>query len=253
MPISARVSGAWKQCDAVYARVSGTWQKLAEVWARVSGTWKRVHSTPSVTYGERQSSTLNSPFYSFSAVDIGTAADDRLVLVNVNGSHASASGRTISSVTVGGVTATRLEGAQGSLSGTLRAEIWAAPVPTGTDATVTVAWSATMEDCTVATFAVSGLNDTTPRATAASPTPATGSESVTIDALEDGIMVACWFYGGPAAATWSGLDEAYDSEGTTNRRNSGASASGMTAETGRSVGVSASGGNSCALAVVSMR
>lgn len=254
MPVSTRVSGTWKTVDAVYTRVGGVWKKVTEVWTRVSGTWKRVHSIPTLAYlNDRRSNDNNLTTYTFLGVAIGTATDDRLVLVNVNGSHASASGRTVSSVTVGGIAAERLAGAQGASGGTIRAEIWAAPVPTGTSATIAIEWSGQMESCTIATFAAAGLNQTAPRATANSPTPATGSESVTIDAFEDGIMVACWHYGNNPAATWSGLDEAYDSEGTTLRRNSGALASGMTAEAGRTVGVTTSGVNAAALAVVSMR
>ena len=40
MPVHIRVSGTWKECDAVYIRVGGVWKEVDQAGIRVGGVWK---------------------------------------------------------------------------------------------------------------------------------------------------------------------------------------------------------------------
>ena len=86
--------------------------------------------------------------YTFSGLAIGTAAPDRKVVVIVSGSVAS---RSVSSVTVGGISATLVK-SQTDTNAII--EIWQAVVPTGTTGDVVVVWSGAMTRCGVGVWAV---------------------------------------------------------------------------------------------------
>lgn len=114
-----------------------------------------IYSTPTppiVIYRGHAESTSDLTTYTFAAQPIGDAAADRRVHVGVGGSQSI---RTISSVTIGGVTATQNIQHSGDQAST--AAIYTANVPTGTTADVVVVWSGGQQRCGIGIWSSTGL------------------------------------------------------------------------------------------------
>lgn len=113
-------------------------------------------STPTpLTYGSYL--WANAPFSStitFTGMTIGAAASDRWVIAAMHLEHADAN--IITSVTIGGVSATRLYGALSLSIDGIRFEFWAANVPTGTTATVVATTPGTFYEGSCATYYCAG-------------------------------------------------------------------------------------------------
>jgi len=123
----------------------------------------------------------------FTAVPIGTAAADRLVVVGYSSQSAVATGMTI-----GGVTAAKAVEESGAISGL---QIWYATVPTGTTADIVATSGGSMGNEVIVVGTLTGV-------VAAPTTATTGSDSVTITVPTGGIAVA-FFYASPTDGTWS--------------------------------------------------
>jgi hypothetical protein len=139
----------------------------------------------------------------YSAFSIGAAANDRLVVVALTMAAVGA----ISSLTIGGVSATKVVGTS---NGTQFTELWAAPVPSGTTADIVLgAGSGTFPRITISVFSIYGPGSVTPTETGtdttstydASFSPPAGS--VVIGAFSVGVLTTC---------TWTGLTEQLDAQ-----------------------------------------
>jgi hypothetical protein len=157
---------------------------------------------------EDGSSGTDASSYTFSAVPIGTAAADRWCIALIKWRRATPT--TLTSVTIGGVTASLVKernydsGGGGSTTGL---SIWVANVPTGTTADLVVTLAATVLRCAYALATVNGINPTatdTAEATGADPLAAT------IDVAEDGVIAAVASNANTATGAWSGLTEDVD-------------------------------------------
>jgi hypothetical protein len=146
---------------------------------------------PTLAYQTATNSGANSTSYTFSTQAIGTAAADRLVVVVIGREP----GDTLSSSTIGGISATVVANA-----GTCT--IIAAVVTTGTTADVVLNFAGTQIRIGVAVYAVYGLSSTT----ATSTYTASLSETVTIPA--GGVAIGCAYSGsGGVSTTWTGVTE----------------------------------------------
>lgn len=111
--------------------------------------------------------------YTFSSVAIGAADASRVVVVAVTGARGAGT-PSISSVTIGGVSATLGRYETNGFSASVG--IYAAVVPTGTTADVVVTWDSGMNRCGLGVWTCNGLNSLTPVHTVASQAdPATGT------------------------------------------------------------------------------
>lgn len=110
-------------------------------------TW--VHESAEVIYQDFAGTISDLTTYTFNNVGIGTASASRHVIVGVHLSAAATS--DISSITVGGVSATKL--AEANASTEKDTALWIAAVPTGTTATVVVNSATSGHRCIVATWA----------------------------------------------------------------------------------------------------
>jgi plastocyanin domain-containing protein len=122
----------------------------------------------------------------------------------------SAVGRSVSSCTVGGVSASAVVTANASSGVT---EIWVTPMvaaggPTGTSATVAVNFSGAMLNAAIEVYAIKGASSTTASATA-SDTTSPLSQSLSIPNNGAAVAVAR-AAGTPGNTTWSGLTEDSD-------------------------------------------
>lgn len=184
-------------------------------------------ATASYTAGGIDSANKNN--YSFAGISIGTAATDRLVAVAIV--EGASAGTDPTSVTVGGISATKI--ASTNDGSNVTTTLWYAAVPTGTTATIAVNNGVTRQFCRVDAFRIVGQSSSTPYyfntvLNAGSSTVLTLTPGYV---LSDGATIAC--SAAPAVNstyTWAGLSEDYDTATeATNARVSGASGTGFAA------------------------
>lgn len=143
--------------------------------------------------------TPSQTVYTFSSQALGTAASDRYIVVGTLARAAAA--RTLDSVTVGGVAATKLTALEnaGSNSG-----LWLAAVPTGTTGDVVLTFSSTMVRAAIAIWRVDGISTTPTDVDTSDALPATAN--ITIAA--GGVAFGASFVGintTTLTATWTNL------------------------------------------------
>lgn len=88
---------------------------------------------------------------------IGAADATRIVAIGISGRTPNL---TISSATIGGISATQVSGAGIVENSVMTSDIWYAAVPTGTTATVVVTWSGTPFDTGISTWSILGSTGT---------------------------------------------------------------------------------------------
>ncbi len=145
--------------------------------------------------------------YTFAAQALGAADGTRQILVCVAGQRLS-SPSAVSSVTVGGITATKLVEQTTGNANDHSCSIWIAPVPTGTTGDVVVTFNTGHLRCAVSVWRA--VNSAATAAATASATNSSTAVSTTIDVPAGGFAVAVAFDNGNTTYTWSGLTEAYD-------------------------------------------
>lgn len=162
-----------------------------------------------LTYVGSNTTATNATSHTFTSESIGTAAADRHVIVGII-SENNLGARTISSVTVGGVSATPIvfqEHSTGSFW--TQAAIYIVPYPTGTTATIVVNWSASNNMCGIGVW-----NATQLQSPAAANTNSNTSDplvaTLTIPPGGFGIGVGASFAGAAPTHTWTNLTERYD-------------------------------------------
>lgn len=167
--------------------------------------------------------------YTFASQNLGAADPNRWIVVCVGGAHSAA--RSISSVTVGGVSATKIVQAEGS---TLyrHTSIWVAPVPTGTTGDIVVTWSGAIGRCGYSAYRlITGTAPTTAFNTQTDLSLTSSDLSVSINRPAGGVIVASTINISSTATsiTWAGTTEDYDaswSEATYQGMSSSSTASG---------------------------
>ena len=116
----------------------------------VSSTAEAIANSASAT----NSSGLTT--YTYSGVALGTASSTRAVYVFATGQGPAASNFDVSSMTVGGVSATRVADVTNSDEAQYVSELWRADVPSGTTGDIVVTWNSAMSQCGVIAWAVTG-------------------------------------------------------------------------------------------------
>lgn len=143
-------------------------------------------------------SATNAASYTFSSVDIGTAAHDRLSVVGIT-AVAPSGASIVDSITIGGSAATFDAGASSGHT----SEIWQLPVSTGATASIVINHSSSMISCSIGVWAVYGVQ--------AVPfdTASTFSGNASIDIPAGGIVIAN-ARTDTGAVTWTGAIENFD-------------------------------------------
>lgn len=167
-----------------------------------SASFTTDSAAPTLTYRTHAESSSALTTYTFAAQAIGTASADRHVIVGICG---TAGTRTVSSVTIGGVTASHVVTQQ---NGASTASIYFANVPSGTTADVVVTWSAGQNSCGIGVWTATALSSSTAHDTAGALNN-TGSTStdlnLDLDTLADGVMVVIGLHlnaPGTGSVTW---------------------------------------------------
>ena len=185
----------------------------------------------SYSFLQATTDTVGATTYTFAGQNLGSAASDRYIVVAVMSRKAGAS-TSISSVTVGGVTATIVAQTSNTVSNTSVTGIAIAAVPTGVTGDVVVTFGAATARCAIGLYRADNLLSATAHdtdnSTAADPT-------VNLDIPSSGFAVATGVTGtGGTGTTWTGLTEDYDNT-MPSTRYSGASQSFSASESGRAI------------------
>jgi hypothetical protein len=202
--------------------IYGNWVPIEYAGTDADGT--------AITAGFTDSSidATNLTTYTFSSQALGTASADRKIIVGV--STNSTPGRTVSTLTVGGVSAT-LVARQTSSNGEEMLEMWEAEVPTGTTGDVVVTWSTACDRCGIGLHSVYGAATLYADVYSDNADPMNAS----INVPAGGIVVGCAGWSAVGSATWTGVTETYDENLEAGTYHSGGYATHASASNGLSV------------------
>ena len=176
--------------------------------------------TKVLTYLGSNSSITTATTYTVTAAALGTAAADRSIIVAIAGANSS---RTISSVTVGGVSATinvqYTEAGDNNVVG-----IATALVPTGTTGDIVVTYSGSQASNQIGWWSATGLTSNAAIATGSSNLPGVSQNgTITLTSVAGGFFIGvAGSSGGPATFTWTNATERFDTNAS--RAASGADA-----------------------------
>jgi hypothetical protein len=157
-----------------------------------------------LTFTDHAVDASDAATYTFSSRAIGAAAGDRQVFVAVAGVNTG----DVTSLTVAGISATKLVGQTFTGAATSNVEIWRADVPSGTTATIVVNTTTSGNRLGIGVYAATGALNTAFHSFT-SGNNATNSGSINIPANGGCIGVAVTTSGG-TSFTWTGLTEQYD-------------------------------------------
>tara|TARA_R110000764_G_scaffold1253_2_gene4852 strand:+ start:7048 stop:7797 length:750 start_codon:yes stop_codon:yes gene_type:complete len=181
-----------------------------------------------------------STAYTFSSQALGAAVSDRIIVV---GGFSTNAVRTVSSVTIGGVSAAQIVAATNS--GGEQCALWQASVPSGTTGDVVWTWSGAEVGMGIGVWRIVNA-----AASAHASSGVTGASALssTLDIPANGAAIA---YSGAASvnrtATWTGLTERFDEngieDGSTSGNHTGASLAFETVQSGLTIQMTLSGGS----------
>jgi hypothetical protein len=221
------------QTRAVNAEGAGGWSATAAA-ATAPGTPE--DGTGGIAFADVAFADVNDASFTFAGVDLGAPSTTRAVIIAILPSFQA--GRDIASVTVGGIPATRLDGATATAEGITQAYLYTADVPTGAIGDVVITGDDSFYNLTIA-VAVADVPVTL--ADSGSATNGAGVMSATVDVPAGGSLLALSSNLGPdpdnRAATWSGATGAENFAAGTIAGRSTAFDTGLGAETGRAVSV----------------
>lgn len=149
-----------------------------------------------LTFQTSDNSTVAGTSFTFSSKAIGPPSADRYVIVGIGGNNGTA---TISSVTVGGISATQVVTRQVSNSTT---GIYIANVPTGTTANIVINWSASQANTEIGIWSATGLSSGTANSSGGS---SANNGTITLNTTTQGFALAVMFVNSNATITWTGL------------------------------------------------
>lgn len=151
-------------------------------------------------------STADATIYTFSDVSLGPPHNDRVVVVGI--SVRAGTAPAISSVTIGGVSASSVVQVASSAGSLSRTALFAAIVPNGIVGDVVVTISTASVRCGIGAWSLYGMSATASDTGTSTADPATATLTVPVGG-------ACIGYGFAAhnaalTATWTGVSEDFD-------------------------------------------
>ncbi len=146
------------------------------------------------------SDPANAQTYTFTDVDIGEAAPDRLVVVCVTSTEAGVN-RTVSSGTIAAAAATLV--AAVSAASFIPTAILSRNVATGTTADITVTFSGAVTNCGIKIYVLYGLRSLTPVDAAETSATTGASRSISLATKADGIAIFACSKGNGGDTTFS--------------------------------------------------
>jgi hypothetical protein len=167
----------------------------------------------------------SSTAFTFSNVNIGTANTNRVIILGVGGFRSSALGAlgTLTSVTIGGVNATRIITQLISTYGAVH--LFALAVPTGTTANIVVSHG-NAETCAIGVYSLittAPSIDATRASSGVQTSTTLTTASATIDTGTNSAIVGFIYGVNNGSTTWTNLTENFDIDTRSSENFSGAS------------------------------
>lgn len=184
-----------------------------------------------LSFLQSANSTTDTNAYTFSAQNLGAEASDRYIAVTVNGRKAGAT-TSISSVTIGGVTASIAVQRANTITNTSIAGIVIAAVPTGTTGDIVVTFADTLARCAIGVYRIDNLFSATAYDTDNS---VSADPSVGLNVGNPGFAIGTGAASGTGSVTWTGLTEDYDFISETSTNFTGASLNVTATEANRTI------------------
>jgi len=158
-------------------------------------------AVPSFSFGAGATDDTNTDTYTFASQAIGAVANRSLVVAILG--HKAGGSRSLSGITIGGVSATTIAARGGSIGG----DMWLAYATgvSGTTADVVLTLDGASARACCQTFALYNLSSTTP-----SDTAHDDDGSIAIDCPVNGIIIAGsgrWLSNSTSNIAWTGLTE----------------------------------------------
>lgn len=177
----------------------------------LSHALRTVSPSAVVTYIGAVQDTNNLTSYTFTNVNIGTASNDRIVVVGIG--SVSVSAGSVSSVTIGGNTATINTQASGG-----QTCVVSLLVTSGTTATIVVNYTAGRGNCTIYVWTITKAKSIAAKS-ADSQSNTTSNPSITLNGEAGAVGCAVTFVSntGTSSFTWAGMTENADQTAETRR------------------------------------
>lgn len=144
--------------------------------------------------------------YTYAGQGIGTAAANRKVVVAAAIISSTSVVRTVSAMTIGGVSATLVKQVNAASGNYPSLEIWQAVVPTGTTGDIVVTWSGDAARCGIGVWAVYGAKSAAHDTGFSTASPLTDSLIIP----SGGVGLGAAMSGGGATFLWENMTEQYD-------------------------------------------
>lgn len=159
-----------------------------------------------LSFLQAAASTTDTNSYTFSSQNLGTAAADRYIVVAI-ATRKSGATTTISSVSVGGVSATIVVQQSNTVTNTCVSGIAIAAVPSDTTGDVVVTFGASVLRCGIALYRADNLFSATAFDTDNS---AVQDPTVSLDIPGPGFAIGTATTGTATSTTWTGITEDHD-------------------------------------------
>jgi len=168
----------------------------------------RFAKPASFAFTASAANTSASSSYTFSSLSLGQADSSRRIIVALAGQNAA---RTVTSLTVAGVAATRIIGDNPIAPNGPTVQLWIANVPTGTTGNVVVTLNGNFNSCAVGLYAAYDLTTNTPHASNQSALASSTSIAFGL-AHKAGFIIAAAASSENAITsfTWTGVNENFD-------------------------------------------
>lgn len=161
---------------------------------------------PSISWRTSNSSGTDASSYTFSAQDIGTAGSNRHVILGIMSLDSALGVTGISSVTIGGVSATTQVAINVVGTGSFSA-LTIAAVPSGATGDIVVNMTTTQARLAIGVWAAYDLVSPT---AVASATSSADPAVLNLNTQIGDIVVACGFNNTGSTASWTGATERFD-------------------------------------------
>lgn len=171
----------------------------------------RLTAVPTIELVDSAAQAPNQTVYTFSNRSLGDPVGDRLIAVTCHCEHGLASPPNISSVTIGGQSATVVVERKTSLTAKGHVGIAIAAVPSGATGDIVVDWGNIRLSCGITVYRITGVPSTTADDTATAEGTSLGM-TITIPATGVAVAAATAVEGGAGNASWTNATEQVDAE-----------------------------------------
>lgn len=188
-------------------------------------------SVVTLVHTENVEDITNLTTFTFSSADLSIAGADRKIVVGISANGTTGSARSVSSMTINGVSASLVVAHQNTTESQYVSEMWAADVPTGATGDIVITWNAAMLRCGIGVYAIYGAGSSAYDTGSSSANPMTDTLNIPAKGVAIGeASEANW-----ATFGWTNLTEDFDVIIESSASHTGASAAFATLQSALSI------------------